>query len=90
MKVSLREAVTDFVGEIMNEVYRIDMRERERIKEIIYQAMFRLSLDYMDRADDVAKVDMSREIDSLTQRCDGLLDENRRLREGKGKEDKNA
>ena len=74
--------MNDFIGLVLGEVYNRDhMKNHEEFKEIVYSAMYKLSLDYIDRVDDVATRKMSLEIDSLNQTVDGLRDENRRLRD---------
>jgi hypothetical protein len=74
-KISLREAIMDFVGIVLNEVYKRDyIKNHEIFRDIIYDAMYRLSLDYLDRVDDVATREMSLEIDRLNNLTDSLRD----------------
>jgi hypothetical protein len=82
-KISLSEAVTDFVGFVLGEVYKRDhIKNHEVFREIVYSAMYRLSLDYLDRVDDVATREMSLEIDRLNVLVDSLRDNlNRRENE---------
>lgn len=83
-KISLKEAMIDFINMLAEDIYRDDSKKRyssEEILNMIYKAMYRLSLSYVDRVDDVATRAMSYEIDSLNQTVDGLRDENRRLRD---------
>lgn len=83
-KISLKEAMTDFVNVFAESMYRDDSRKRyssEEIMDFIYKAMYRLSLSYVDRVDDVATREMSFEVDRLNNIVEGLRDENRRLRD---------
>jgi hypothetical protein len=83
-KISLKEAMIDFINMFVEAMYKDDSRKRyssEEVMDFIYKAMYRLSLSYVDRVDDVATREMSFEVDRLNNIVEGLRDENRRLRD---------
>jgi hypothetical protein len=83
-KISLREAMTDFITVVFDKMYHDDSKRRytsEEIMNIFYESMFKIALEYVDRADDVVTREMSLEVDRLNNIVDGLRDENRRLRD---------
>jgi hypothetical protein len=81
-KVSINEAIRDLMNMVFGEFLKENSSKRysyEEILEIFYKSMYKLSLDYLDRCDDVATREMSLEIDRLNELNESILEENRRL-----------
>jgi hypothetical protein len=74
MKISLREAVMDFRELVLMKLYKKNLKNFGEIREVISLAVYELSLEYLDRCDDVATREMSLEIDRLNETITSLKD----------------
>jgi hypothetical protein len=81
-KISLKEAMVDFRELFLMRLYKKNFKNFDDIREIIGSTIYELSLEYLDRVDDVATREMSLEIDRLNVLVDSLRDNlNRRENE---------
>jgi hypothetical protein len=73
-KISLREAVTDLRNLVLAKLYEKNIKDFDEIREVFSIAVYELSLEYLDRCDDVATREMSLEIDRLNETITSLKD----------------
>jgi hypothetical protein len=71
-KISLKEAMLDFRELFLMRLYKKNLKNFDEIRELMSLTIYELSLEYLDRVDDVATREMSLEIDRLNNLVDSM------------------